>query len=762
MSFKEHPNYNEEIDRLEYTIKYIEDAISAAQRNRKSYKGEIREAFKHLKPSESSESYISILLNSQLLQFLEKNFDGLLRARRKPYFCRIDFRQEDSSKIERIYIGKMSLSRAEDNIPLIVDWRSPIASVYYEGRLGEVSYSTQTDTINGELYLKRQYTINDGELENILDIDITATDTFLQASLEANADSRLKDIVSTIQAEQNEVIRSDISKPLIVQGAAGSGKTTIALHRIAYLIYTYEETFDSEDFMIIAPNRLFLNYISEVLPELGVEKVKQTTMVEFMLELIGNKYKVVDTNQKLISLINEGVNDYNSILVKEAAAFKGSLAFKEIIDKYVEEIEQTFVPRMDFTLEDYVIFDYEYIRNLFINEYNYLPLYKRLNEIKKNLSSRLKIDKKKIIENIENYFDKQIEHLRYDGQKSEQKRRMIVELIDKRDKSIESIKKSSRTLIAKYLSKFPKIDLFDYYRDIFTDKTRINYKQPGEELVNFLCDYSLKILDNKQIEFEDLAALVYLEHRVFGFEKKLGIKYVVIDEAQDLSLFQFYTLKDILDTNLFTILGDLSQGIHSYRAISDWDEVSGKVFDDKKSRFLTLKQSYRTTIEIMNLANKVISMCPIPGLILAKPVVRHGQEPGISKLGSENEIIKMLENSIEKLQKEGYKSVAVICKTLDECKRVKKHMDKNKKVKLNLLSGEDKNYSSGIVILPSYIAKGLEFDVVIIVNIEETYTDEELDLKLLYVAMTRALHKLYVFYTGNTIPILDMINLSEK
>ena len=193
-----------------------------------------------------------------------------------------------------IYIGKTSLLREGAFTPLVVDWRAPVANLYYEGRLGENTYESEGDIYEGELLLKRQIAIENAQLVDFIDVDITTNDAFLQASLEASADKRLKDIASTIQAEQNRVIRANMRRPLIVQGVAGSGKTTIALHRIAYFIYTYEKTFNPETFMILAPNRLFINYISEVLPELGVEKVKQTTFIDFMSELIGKKINLVD------------------------------------------------------------------------------------------------------------------------------------------------------------------------------------------------------------------------------------------------------------------------------------------------------------------------------------------------------------------------------------------------------------------------------------------------------------------------------------
>ena len=274
--------------------------------------------------------------------------------------------------------------------------------------------------------------------------------------------------------------------------------------------------------------------------------------------------------------------------------------------------------------------------------------------------------------------------------------------------------------------------------------------------IKYLCKYSKELLDQKKIEFEDLAPLAYLKHRIFGFEKKITIDSVVIDEAQDFSLFQFYALRKILNTEMFTLLGDLSQGIHSYRAIKNWDEVLKHVFTTK-SNFMTLEQSYRTTIEIMNLANEVLKQFSDPNIVLAKPVIRHGKKPQIKSFDSVNGLITQVENQIQGLENEGFKSIALICKTADECIKLKKYLDKNKNIQGHLLKGEDERYEAGVVVVPSYLAKGLEFDVVLIINLEEKYLDYELDIKLLYVAMTRPMHQLYILHMKNTMPLIERI-----
>ena len=283
-----------------------------------------------------------------------------------------------------------------------------------------------------------------------------------------------------------------------------------------------------------------------------------------------------------------------------------------------------------------------------------------------------------------------------------------------------------------------------------------------EEFLTYMCRKSVNLLDKKQVELEDLSALVYMKHKIFGFEKEIDIKYVVIDEAQDFSHFQFYALKEIFKTQLFTILGDLSQGIHSYRSIRNWDYVLNNIFDSAKSRYLKLEQSYRTTIEIMDLANEVIKRIPDENVILAKPVVRHGERPSVMQYNSKDDIISKTEKKVEELLKDGFSSIAIIGKTPRECRTIYKEFQKRGKIKTKLLEGKEEEYDHNIVVVPSYLSKGLEFDAVLIINIEDTYKEEALDLKLLYVSMTRALHRLYVYGKKDAIPFINYMGNGLK
>ncbi|WP_339061718.1 hypothetical protein [Tepidibacillus marianensis] len=380
MSLKKHPDYKKEVHYLNDTKEYMEQVIETSEKNRGTYEENIQQALRGLNPTDGSESYINLLVNTRFLEKAMENIIHLKKLREKPYFARIDLKTKDLSTPEKLYIGKTSLFRTDNLQPVFIDWRAPVANVYYEGRLGTISYEVDDEEISGELKLKRQYSIEEGQLKDFQDVDITTNDELLQASLGANADHRLKDIVSTIQTEQNQIIRADMYRPLVVQGVAGSGKTTIALHRIAYFIYTYAKHFNPEQFLILAPNRLFLHYIADVLPELGVEQVQQKTFPELVSEWIGSKYLMIDPNEKIIKLTSHQIDDKRRRLLVWESTFKGSIEFKEIIDRYLQEIEENLYPNTDFQLGKRVIYSHDDIRRMIEKDYAYLPSF---NELKK-------------------------------------------------------------------------------------------------------------------------------------------------------------------------------------------------------------------------------------------------------------------------------------------------------------------------------------------------------------------------------------------
>jgi DNA helicase II / ATP-dependent DNA helicase PcrA len=755
MNVKQHPDYQDEQEWLEFTKQYMKIVIQASESDEENFRENMKNALEGIDFKDSSFRYMNMLTNSNLLRRTEEELRKLKRIQPKPYFARIDFKRAGKDKEEVLYFGKASLFDKETQKPIIVDWRSQIANLYYDGRLGEVSYEAEGGEYQGYLSLKRQYVIEDGELIEIRDIDLTTTDELLQKSLSESSSNRLSEIVATIQEEQNEIIRADLNKPIIVQGAAGSGKTTIALHRISYFIYTYADKFSPDQLMILAPNRLFIDYISEVLPELGVESILQTTFIDYVSKCIGKKMKLKHPEEKLIKFINGSDSDS----VRWMSAFKGSLQFRDIVDCYMEDILQTLLPKEDFFLSKIRLYSATKISHLIETEYQYLPYYQRVDKIKRVLQNHVRTEKKRILEKVNKFYEERIESALTSHVDPEKRRSYVTKALDKKNEAISDINKESRTTVTSYMKKFPKHDLFYYYKKLTTDQELLTSYGAGildEEQIKQFCKYNQSLHREGCFEVEDLAALLYLQSKLYGIEKHLRAKNVVIDEAQDYSYFQLYALRSALDTDMFTIVGDLAQGIHSYRGINDWSLVQQEIFP--RSTYKTLQKSYRTTVEIMNAANDILKLLNLK-LPMVEPVVRHGEKPVFYHCSdSHKDMVKKIEKKVNQLYSEGMKTIALIGKTNKECVRLVKLVEQHTKLGVQLLKENEEINKGDVVIVSSHLSKGLEFDAVIIVSLDEYFDESEINIKLLYVSMTRPLHRLLFFGKELSSFLLDRVD----
>lgn len=752
-SVLEHKDYQSEVERLEFTKEYIKSVLEMSKGNKEQFVENLKEAFAELDTSDSSLSYMTLLTNAQYLELAESELERLASVIDKPYFSRINFTSSGETKEEILYIGKASLFDRVNQIPIIVDWRSPIANVYYDGRLGDVTYDAYGEKQSGYLSLKRQYEIEDGFLKEIRDIDLTTHDELLQKSLSGKADNRLTEIVATIQNEQNEVIRASLKRPIIVQGAAGSGKTTIALHRISYFLYTSGYRFPPEKLMILAPNRLFIDYISAVLPDLGVNKIKQTTYIDFMRICFGKKIKLFSPNSKLMSLIN---GNEKSKWIKWVSGYKGSLEFKGVIDAYLNEIELQLAPSQDFIIEKSLLMRGQKIQRLFLKEFNYLPIYKRLDKIKNLLANDLRIKKSIILTKINTKYDDALEKALYSTRMDANKRReKVVTIMDTKETRIRTVEQESKVAIKNYMDPFVKRDIFTLYKELMTSSELLQkYSKTLSEIeCKKLSKYSQKFFAKDALELEDLAPLFYMKAKLEGIDEKYKMKSIFIDEAQDYSYFQFAALKEGFETELFTIVGDLAQGIHSYRGLNSWEPLVKEVFPD--ANYHALQKSYRTTVEIMQVANDILSIMG-KDLPIVEPVIRHGDKPRFTRIDPANhqEVREILVQDIQSLKQEGFNSIAIIGRSDNECERIH-NMLENSNLPIQLLEEKEDMKKGSVVILPSHLSKGLEFDAVLIVTLEESYSEEELDVKLLYVAMTRPMHKLYLYGSEQSVLLLN-------
>ncbi|WHZ05600.1 RNA polymerase recycling motor HelD [Neobacillus sp. YX16] len=744
-SVREHKDYQAEIERLEFTKEYIKSVLEQSKGNKEQFVGNLKEAFADLDTSDSSLSYMTLLTNAQYLELAESELERLASVIGKPYFSRINFTSSGDTNEEILYIGKASLFDRVNQIPIIVDWRSPIANVYYDGRLGDVTYDAYGETQSGYLSLKRQYEIEDGLLKEIRDIDLTTHDELLQKSLSGKADNRLTEIVATIQNEQNDVIRASLKHPIIVQGAAGSGKTTIALHRISYFLYSSGYRFPPEKLMILAPNRLFIDYISAVLPDLGVNKIKQTTYIDFMRNCLGKKIKLIAPNSKLMTLL-KGEGKSKSKWLQWVSGYKGSLDFKECIDAYLKDIEYNLAPSKDFIIEKSLLMRGQKINRLFLTEFQYLPIYSRLDKIKNLLANDLRIKKSIILSKINSKYDDALEKALYSTRLDSDKRRVrVVSIMDLKEKRLNTVEQESKVAVKNYMDPFVKKDIFALYKELMTSPELLEkYSSTLSEIeCKRLSQYCQRIFDKKALELEDLAPLFYMKAKLEGIDEKYKMKSVFIDEAQDYSYFQFAAMKEGFETDLFTIVGDLAQGIHSYRGLNSWEPLVTDIFPN--ANYHALQKSYRTTVEIMHLANDILSIMD-KDLPIVQPVIRHGDKPRFTKIDPSHlqRVRETIEHDIQLLKEEELNSIAIIGRTESECLRIHKMLD-NSKLPIQLLEEKQDMKKGSVVILPSYLSKGLEFDAVLILTLEEAYSVEEVDIKLLYVAMTRPMHRLYLY-----------------
>ena len=745
-----HTDWLEENERLHWVLDFLRQYKAEMSRKKLQIDELVDYSLKHYN-SDNTEQFTELTFNVSNQEYVNRKLRDSENALIKPYFARVDFKPDDDPKNERFYIGKMTLMNDADQTILITDWRAPVSTLYYEGRIGRAAYDCPDGRITGEIGLKRQYVIENGELKDITDIDITTNDEFLQAALGSSKDRRLKDIVTTIQSEQNQVIRGDMYRPMVVQGAAGSGKTTIALHRVAFLLYAYENSIKARQFLIMAPNRFFLSYISDVLPDLGVENVAQTTFEEFAMAFIGQKLKVNPSSQVIARTVNTG--GYHSPGLA-AARLKGSLAYKALMEKYAGFLINRAVPKDDFALEGYTIIENAAIKRMLLVDYSYLPLKRRVDELKKSLTNNLRRRKPWILDGINEQYDGQKNQIKLLMPDCEERRVTITRLLDERDRKLKAVANKSKTAVKQYLSQFDVLEPLTYYLKLFQNKKLFGHL--GENLfspeeLELIWDETRLSLEGKCMEAEDLPALMLLKHRLLAPEDEIEARHIVIDEAQDYSLFQFGILKDILKSQSFSILGDINQGIYSYKGIEDWNDLLTGVFNDKPN-FYNIKQSYRTTVEIMEQANKVIKRLGNTNIPLAVPVIRHGSEVSFTVKGSLNEIAESIDADIAAFTAHGHHSIAVICKTEAECLTLKKAL----RTDITQITGREADYPGGTLLVPSYLVKGLEFDAVIIADASEgRYTFEPLDVKLLYIAMTRALHELRVYAVGRMTRLID-------
>lgn len=648
-------------------------------------------------------------------------------AQDKPYFARIDFKSQEDGKLNTIYIGKNGVIK--DTNVIVTDWRAPISSLYYDAEVGKCGFQAPNGQIDGELLLKRQYEIENGKLQEYFDVDLVSNDGLLQKYLNDNNDARLKSIVSTIQKEQNEVIRKNLFDNIIVQGVAGSGKTTVALHRIAYLVYNYINKIKQNQYLVIGPNPVFLKYIKSVLPELDVDKVEQCTYEMFAKKYIDEDININPSNKKVIANIS-GKNK------NDIAKFKCSMKYKDMLDKFLALYFYSITSK-PLMLGNFQVLSSEEIASTFkMTENSY----------SNNLANRIELTIDRLCRVIE---DKQSEIVSNYGEysynlfktaSSEEEKNKMRSMFSK-DRT--EISKNCRSSLRKYFnkSKVNATKLYKLFLSTISDFDIYKYTY-----LNELKKETTKNIKGNNYDFEDLASLIYIKRVISPDKEYEKIRHVVIDEAQDLGEFNFYSLKSTLPSATFSIFGDLAQSIYDYRGINSWKEVNDSMFNNK-GNIINFTKSYRTTAEIMKVADDIAESI---GLGRSDLVVRHGEEVKFTEMKEEKNIPEFIAKKISEYKEKGYKTIAVISKTDLLSNYINDDLATLGINIPNVSETDDlSNEKFRICTISNQLAKGLEFDAVIINNAnEKTYSSSNpLDMKLLYVAVTRALHELDIVYT---------------
>ena len=587
-----------------------------------------------------------------------------------PYFGRIDFlEKKENSKVMPIYIGIHTFYDPESRATLIHDWRAPVSSMFYDHELGEAGYRSPSGEIKGVISLKRQYRIRGGKMEFMIESALTVHDDILQKELSSNADDKMKNIVATIQREQNRIIRNEDIRTLIIQGVAGSGKTSIALHRIAYLLYTFRDSISSKDILIVSPNKVFSDYISNVLPELGEETVPETSMEQILSGVLEHKYKY----QTYFGLVNELLEKPSSSLI-DRIAYKASFGFISELDKFILHIENTYFKAADVKLTKYITIPAPFIEEQYLR-FNRYPIRRRFDAMADYMLDMLKIQ------------------------------------------YAFTVTTAGRNLLKKEIRlMFAGNNDIQVYKDFF--KWTNN---PG----------MFKMRKGHTLEYSDLAPLAYLHLALEGNgNQPFRVKHLLIDEMQDYSPIQYKVIQKLFPCRK-TVLGDAGQSVNPYG--SSTAETIQKSLT--ASEIMKLCKSYRSTFEITDFAQKIHPNAEL------EPVARHGEKPQILQFGSAVEELSGIMGLISTYRKSGYKSLGIICKTEQQAREMADVL-KSYANDISFLSSQSSAFVQGIVITSAHMAKGLEFDEVIIPQTDERNYRSEIDKSMLYVAVTRAMHRL--------------------
>ncbi|UZH05067.1 RNA polymerase recycling motor HelD [Heyndrickxia coagulans] len=743
--------------RVDYTIEKMKQEKETLLSKVRAVRGEAQEIRNTFwedvtvnldEPDDVVETSASVRQQAELLAerersygHMEKDVKKLDRLIYSPYFARVDFHEEGEPS-EPIYIGIASY-RDEDEY-LVYDWRAPISSIYYDGVPGPVSYQAPDGRREGIMDLKRQFLIRRGHIEAMFDTGISIGDEMLQEMLGANANTHMKNIVATIQKEQNRIIRDVSSNLLFVQGAAGSGKTSVALQRIAYLLYRYRDSLHSEQIVLFSPNQLFNHYVSKVLPELGENNMQQTTFLEFAQARAGKKLKV----ESLLEQMEEALE--GKAENRKEAQIKGSLAFFHAVRDYAEKLLNGGIIFRDIRFKGETIVPKEKIAEMF---YAYDKSY--------SLPNRFQLVSKKLLKELQHiakeerkkpWVEEEMELLGTEAylaahQYAERKSRKNNDAFSGADDEKEFL---ARKIVNRRFSSIRKqIKAFHYFH------IRAQYLDFLRRAPEFVPGAGER-LDGKTraafregwLPYEDTVPFLYLFDLLTGKATSSSIKYVFIDEIQDYSPIQLAYLRYLFPYSKFTMLGDLNQSIFGTSGRSQMELIK-EIFGEEKAQVVYLTKSYRSTAQITRFTKEILA-----GGEKIEWFEREGDLPVVAAARGKEEALAKVVQFAKKYAKDSH-TVAIIGKSRKQCAEAYETL--RKELDLAFIEKEYSDLPEGIILIPSYLAKGLEFDSVIVLDASASVYKDEAERTLLYTVGTRAMHHLALVSNGPVTPLLDKV-----
>ncbi|AZB43086.1 helicase [Bacillus sp. FJAT-42376] len=685
-----------------------------------------------------------------------KRLTALRRMQKSPFFGRIDFMEEGTSAPERMYIGISTLTDPSGENFLIYDWRAPVSSVYYDCQPGPAKYRTPGGIIQGILEKKWQYLIRGGRIQSMFDTSLTIGDEILQQVLGKGTDKQMHNIVATIQQEQNRIIRHDRGRMLIVHGAAGSGKTSAALQRIAYLLYKYREKLNADQIILFSPNSMFNHYVSNVLPELGEENMQQVTFQEYLDHRLETEFQIENPYDQLEYVLTEEDNPFYRTRMA-GIQFKAGHHFYKAIQSYRDSLEFSGLVCKGVIFRGKPLVTAQQMEDRFYSSETSLRFHSRLEKLQDWLIRQLKIAEK--AERTKPWVQEEIELL-----SNEEYHKAFTYLAEKRGFTGESIHdyemepgalarlivRRKLQPLKKWIKEWQFIDFKGIYKQLFADPGRISrhIEREAPEQWADVCQLTVSMLDEDQLLYEDATPYLFLKELIQGFQTNSSIKHVIVDEAQDYSPFQFEFMKRLFPSARMTVLGDFNQAIFAHASkMADFHTLTS-LYGPDATFAISLTRSYRSTRPIVEFTRTLV-----PNKEEITAFERDGERPILTEVSDSNDLHRSIASKIEDLRKRQFSTIAVICKSAAESACAYKALSGIAGMKL--LKSGSMEYEQGIVVIPAYLAKGIEFDAVIVYNASaEVYGDESVR-RLLYTACTRAMHHLQLYSVGTPSPLLS-------